>query len=137
MNRQDPVVADLVKHINRSAGQHKRYVSEGTESARRLAKLPEQTEEQAQNLKAWRASLIANGLLHRVDSSQLGQRDGVSVGGCCTSESRDPDPRIEYAGDEPYSATSLALTVAIVAGLGLLVWNISPELRALVSIITY
>ena len=132
----DPVVKDLNSWINRSSGQHKRRISEGTESARRLAKLPEQTEEQAANLKAWRDSLIA----HHVDTSQLGERDGVSVGGCCThecNEGRDCPQRIEYAGDEPYTATSLAVAAVIVGALFLLVWNISPELRGLVSIITY
>jgi hypothetical protein len=90
MNRQDPVVTDLVKHINRSAGQHQRRMSEGTASARRLQSLPVQTDEEAANLKAWRASG-----LRRVDTSQMGQRDGVSVGACRT------DLPIEYASPEP------------------------------------
>jgi hypothetical protein len=78
--------------------------------------------------------------MNRVDTSQLGERDGVSVGGCCShecNEGRDCPQRIEYAGDEPYTATSLAIAAVIVGALCLLVWKISPELRGLVSIITY
>lgn len=134
----DPVVQNLNEWINRSAGQHQRRISEGTASAKRLQSLPVQTDEEAQNLKAWRASVIANGLMRRVDTSQLGERDGVSVGGCCNhecNEGRDCPERIEYAGDEPYSTISLVLSVVIVSALCLLVWYISPELRALVSII--
>lgn len=37
---QDPVVRDITEYINRSAGQHKRRISEGTESAVRLLRLP-------------------------------------------------------------------------------------------------
>jgi len=69
---KDPVVQDLSKWINRSAGQHQRYASEGHESAKRIL-----------------------GDMRRVDTSQLGQRDGVSVGACRT------DLPIEYAGPEP------------------------------------
>lgn len=92
---KDPVTKDLTEWINRSAGQHQRYLSEGTASARRLKSLPSQTEQQADDLKKWRASVIANGLLHRVDASQIGKRDGVSVGACRT------DLPVEYAGLEP------------------------------------
>ena len=92
---QDPVIQDLNSWINRSAGQHKRYTSEGTESARRLQSLPVQTDEEAMNLKKWRAQVIANGLMRRVDTSQLGARDGISEGDCRT------DLPIEYAGNEP------------------------------------
>ena len=70
--QQDPVVQNLNEWINRSAGQHKRYASEGHESAKRIL-----------------------GDMRRVDTSQLGQRDGVSVGACRT------DLPIEYAGQEP------------------------------------
>lgn len=89
---QDPVVRDLTKHINRSAGQHQRRLSEGTASARRI--LPVQTEDEAALLKQWRANVIASGL-HRVDTAHLGKRDGVSLGDCRT------DLPIEYAGQEP------------------------------------
>jgi hypothetical protein len=74
----DPVVKDLNSWINRSACQHKRRVSEGTASAKRIIGEP-MTNDQFR--------------LHRVDSSQLGQRDGVSVGYCRTD--------IEFAGPEP------------------------------------
>ena len=76
--------------------------------------------------------------LHRFDTAQLGERDGVSIGACCTgdcSQGRDCPERIEYAGEEPYSTISMVLSVVIVTALCLLVWYISPELRALVSII--
>jgi len=83
--KTDPVVQDLSKWINRSAGQHRRRWSEGAQQ------IPhQQTDEEAMNLKSWRASG-----LRRVDSSQMGQRDGVSVGACRT------DLPIEYAGPEP------------------------------------
>lgn len=136
--QNDPVVQNLHEWINRPAGQHQRRISEGTASARRIEKRAEQTDEEAQTLKAWRASVIANGLMRRVDTSQLGERDGVSVGGCCNhecNEGRDCPERIDFAGDEPYSTLSLVLSVVIVTALCLLVWYISPELRALVSII--
>lgn len=88
--QQDPVVQNLTEWINRSAGQHRRRWSEGTQQ------IPhQQTDEEAMNLKAWRANVIANGLLHRVDSSQMGQRDGVSVGACRT------DLPVDFAGPEP------------------------------------
>jgi hypothetical protein len=118
----DPVVKDLNSWINRSSGQHKRRISEGTESARRLAKLPEQTEEQAANLKAWRDSLV----LHRVDTSQLGERDGVSVGGCCThecNEGRDC-PEREFDGDAPLmTMLDLFAIVFIIGGFVLLAYS--------------
>jgi hypothetical protein len=75
----DPVVKDLNSWINRSSGQHKRRISEGTGSAKRILKETTMTNDQF--------------CLHRVDSSQLGPRDGVSVGYCRTD--------IEFAGPEP------------------------------------
>ena len=86
----DPVVKDLNSWINRSAGQHQRRVSEGSASARRICNF--QTDEEAATLKMWQATKIG---LRRVDTSLIGQRDGVSVGACRT------DLPIEYAGPEP------------------------------------
>ena len=130
--QQDPVVQNLTEWINRSAGQHQRRISEGAESAARLLRLPVVDAMTDDRLN-----------LHRVDISQLGKRDGVSVGDCChcdvadfnCNQGRDCPERIEYAGEEPYSALSLVWAVAVVGALCLLVWYISPELRALVSII--
>lgn len=89
--QQDPVVKDLNSWINRSAGQHQRRFSEGSASASRLLHSA-QTDEEAANLKQWRANVIASGL-HKVDTAHLGKRDGVSLGDC--------RQQIEYAGDEP------------------------------------
>jgi hypothetical protein len=126
MNTKDPVVHDITKYINRSAGQHQRRVSEGAD--RRVI-----------DLKVVDTMTDDRLSLHRVDTSQMSQRDGVSVGGCCThecNEGRDCPQRIEFAGGEPYSASSLALAVAVVGVLGLVLWHISPELRGLIYIIT-
>ena len=110
---KDPVVQNLNEWINRSAGQHQRYFSEGTASARRLQSLPVQTDEEAANLKAWRASG-----LRRVDTSQLGQRDGVSVGACRTDLPVDfagPEPR-EFDTDEPLMTLTELFVIVLIVG---------------------
>lgn len=82
-NQTDPVVKDLTNWINRSAGQNHRRISEGAASARRICQL--QTEEEAENLKQWQAKWEDGKIgMHRIDTSQMGQRDGVSVGACRT-----------------------------------------------------
>jgi hypothetical protein len=126
---------------------HATRISEGHESARRILKHTPLTSDPL--------------LLHRVDTSQLGDRDGVSVGGCCPSDYSEPRVfqqsrqaledaeqmaairewrechNIEFAENAPYNAKSLALAVAVVGAIGLLVWHLSPELRGLFSILTY
>jgi hypothetical protein len=127
--RKDPVVTDIAQWINRSAGQHQRRISEGTQSARRLL-----------DLKVVDTMTDGRPTLHRVDTSQLAHDDGVSVGGCCNhdcDEGRKCPNRIEFAGPEPYSLNSLLVAVLIVAALCLLVLSLSPELRGLLSLITY
>ena len=93
--KPDPVVQNLSKWINRSAGQHKRYASEGHESAKRIL-----------------------GDLHRVDTSQLGQRDGVSVGACRTDLPVDfagPEPR-EFDTDEPLMTLTELFVIVLIVG---------------------
>ena len=110
---KDPVVKNIDEWINRSAGQHKRYASEGTASARRLEKIAVQTDEEAANLKAWRASG-----LRRVDTSQLGHRDGVSVGACRTDlpiEYAGPEPR-EFDTDEPLMTLTELFVIVLIVG---------------------
>lgn len=125
--KPDPVVKDLNSWINRSAGQHQRRLSEGAASAARLiAQSDEEAERlKAERLKAWRGSMTADPYrLHRVDTAQLGKRDGVSMGDC-----RQP---IEYAGPEPveYDESAPLMTwpelfviVLIVGGFSLLAYS--------------
>jgi hypothetical protein len=54
---------------------HATRISEGHESARRILKHTPLTSDPL--------------LLHRVETSQLGNRDGVSVGGCCNHDCRE------------------------------------------------
>jgi hypothetical protein len=76
--------------------------------------------------------------LHRVDTSQLAPDDGVSVGGCCSGDCNEGrDCPVQYAGDEPYSALSMVVAIALVCALAVVVWYATPELRGLVSIIVY
>lgn len=84
MTTKDPVVQDLTEWINRSAGQHQRRVSEGTESAARLLRLP---------VRQMTPDPYLLHRTHRVDTHDLGADDGVSVGYCRTD--------IEFAGPEP------------------------------------
>lgn len=100
--KPDQVVKDLNSWINRSAGQ--RRVSEGAESAARLLRLPVVDAMTADRLN-----------LHRVDASQLGQRDGVPVGACCTgdcSQGRDC-PERESGELSPLATVVLYLFVAV------------------------
>ena len=100
----DPVVQNLNEWINRSAGQHQRRISEGTESAARLLRLPVVGAMTADRLN-----------LHRVDTSQLGERDGVSIGACCTgdcSQGRDC-PERESGELSPLTTVVLYLVVAV------------------------
>jgi len=105
---KDPVVKNIDEWINRSAGQHRRRWSEGTQQ------IPhQQTDEEAANLKAWRASG-----LRRVDTSQLGQRDGVSVGACRTDLPVDfagPEPR-EFDTDEPLMTLTELFVIVLIVG---------------------
>lgn len=109
---QDPVVRDLTKHINRSAGQHKRQLSEGTASARRI--LPPQSDDEAELLKQWRANVIANGL-HRIDTSQM----PVEFAG--------PEPR-EFDTDEPLMTLTELFVIVLIVGavLGLAIKFYTP-----------
>jgi len=119
---QDPVVRDLTAYINRSAGQHQRRISEGTESARRLIDLKVRDTMTDDRLN-----------LHRVDTAQLGHDDGVSVSGCCThdcNEGRDCPQRIEFAGSEPVDWPSVAIVALILTVI--CVAAFSPEIAAFV-----
>jgi hypothetical protein len=78
-------------------------------------------------VQAMRAQAIASHLLHRVDTSQLSERDGVAIGGCITMPdcvmgygnshceypackchampiNSEAFPPIQYAGEEPKPA---------------------------------
>lgn len=141
MNK-DPVVRDLTAYINRSAGQHQRRISEDTESAARLLRLPVRDTMTADRLNLHRP--VVDGqtglIVGRINTKTMAVDDGVSVGGCCThecNEGRDCQQRIEFAGEEPYSVLSIVLSAAVIGALCLLVWHISPELRGLVSIIKH
>ena len=93
--KTDPVVQNLNEWINRSAGQHQRRISEGHESARRIL-----------------------GDMRRVDTSQLGQRDGVSVGACRTDLPVDfagPEPR-EFDTDEPLMTLTELFVIVLIVG---------------------
>ena len=98
--KPDQVVKDLNSWINRSAGQHQRRVSEGSASARRV--------------------------LHIVDTENMGERDGVSVGGCCTgdcNQGRDCPVR-EFDDDAPLmTMLELFAIVLIVGGFALLAYS--------------
>lgn len=75
--------------------------------------------------------------LHRVDTSQLANDDGVSVGGCCTHDCNEGRNCPNREEGDPYSGGALLIAVLIVAALCLLVLSLSPELRGLISIVTY
>ena len=64
--------------------------------------------------------------LHRVDTSQLDERDGVSVGGCCShecNEGRDCPAR-EFDDSAPLMTTlELFAITAIVGGFVLLAYS--------------
>lgn len=87
---EDPAMRRINASINRSAGQHKRAISEGTRSARAI--LGEQ-----------RQSLTGDPLLlhrvHHIDTERDLPADatGVAIGHAALT-----DLPITYAGDEPY-----------------------------------
>ena len=81
MSNKDPAMKQVNSWINRSVGQHQRRLSEGTASAQRLQSLPEQTPDQTELLKQWRANAVATALLNQKREEK-------------------PMP-VEYAGPEP------------------------------------
>lgn len=93
-HKNDPVVHDLTKYINRSAGQHQRRLSEGTASARRLEKIPVQTDEEAANLKMWQSTRIGLEMLPHVDYSRVG-----------TGRT---DMPVDFAGPEPREESEMS-----------------------------
>lgn len=118
MSNTDPALKQVNSWINRSAGQHQRRISEGTASAQRLQSLPEQTPEQSELLKQWRANVIANGL-HRIDTSQM---------------------PVEYAGEEPVNEeqppdplTTVLLAIIVVVLLVAAVFVAAPPLFWIVT----
>lgn len=97
MSNTDPALKQVNSWINRSVGQHQRRISEGTASAQRLQKLPEQTPDQSELLKQWRANAVATALLNQKREEK-------------------PMP-VEYAGEEPVNeeAPPDALTTVLLA----------------------
>lgn len=85
-------------------------MSEGTASAQRILRLHKGEE-----------------LVHRVDTSQLGRRDGVSVGGCCTNDcnqGRDC-PRADDRGMEMLAGYIVMVCVCLLAVAGWAVWRVA------------
>lgn len=85
-------------------------MSEGTESAQRILRLHK-----------------SEGLVHRVDASQLGHRDGVSVGGCCTADcnqGRDC-PLDDDRGMEMLAGYIVMVCVCLMAVAGWAVWRVA------------
>lgn len=135
---QDPVVTDITKYINRSAGQHARRIAEGSAHARALLALPV-------------VDTMTDDRLHRIDASRLSHDDGVSVGGCCINTQaledaaqmkairkwRESHQPVEFAGPEPYSMSELVFAILIVVAMLLGLLALSPELRGLLSLVTY
>lgn len=76
-------------------------------------------------VKQMRAQAIAHRLLHRVDTTDLGPRDGVSVGGCRTD--REATTKSEFQN----GVTVLEVVVWFVAG-GLTALVITPDLGGLI-----
>lgn len=74
-------------------------------------------------IKQLRAQAVARHLLHRVDTTDLGPRDGVSVGACRT----DRQPKSEFQT----GVTLLEVVWWFVAG-GLTAIVISPDLGLLI-----
>ena len=78
-------------------------------------------------VKQMRAQAVAHCLLHRVNTTDLGPRDGVSVGGCRTD--RQATTKSEFQA----GVTVLEIVVWLAAGaltavvispdLGVLIWN--------------
>lgn len=91
-------------------------MSEGTASAKRILRLPVRDSMTPDPL-----------LLHRVDASQLGCRDGVSVGGCCThdcNQGRDC-PRADDRGMEMLAGYIVMVCVCLLAVAGWAVWRVA------------
>lgn len=72
-----------------------------------------------------RAQVIAAHLLHRVDTDELGPRDGVSVGDCRTD--RETAPKTEFQD----GVTALEFVVWFAAA-GLMALVITPDLGGLI-----
>lgn len=77
------------------------------------------------DVKQLRAQAVARHLLHRVDTTDLGPRDGVSVGGCRTD--RGTTAKTEFQN----GVTVLEVVVWFVAG-GLTALVITPDLGGLI-----
>lgn len=75
--------------------------------------------------KRLRAQAVAHHLLHRVDTEEMGPRDGVSVGGCRTD--REATTKTEFQN----GVTVLEIVVWFVAG-GLTALVITPDLGGLI-----
>lgn len=112
-SHQDPVVRDITKYINRSAGQHQRRISESTESAVRMLNLP------VRDTMTPDPYLLHR--VHHVDTEDMAEGSGVSVGGLVTPEALP----VEFAGREPLTLGDFAL-IAFVLVLVLLVVFIAP-----------
>lgn len=65
-------------------------------------------------VKQMRAQAVAHRLLHRVDTTELGPRDGVSFGGCRTD--RETTTKTEFQN----GVTALVIT----PDLGGLIWSL-------------
>lgn len=76
-------------------------------------------------VKQMRAQAVAHRLLHRVDTTELGPRDGVSVGGCRTD--RETTTKTEFQN----GVTVLEVVVWFVAG-GLTALVITLDLGGLI-----
>lgn len=128
MTSKDPVVRDITQYINRSAGQHQRRISEGTESVARLLRLPVVDTMTPDPYLLHRT--------HRVDTRDLAADDGVSVGGCCThdcDEGRDCPLSVDAYEFNPWWARSIAVLVLLaVACIAL-----APEIAGLLSALNH
>jgi hypothetical protein len=99
---------------------HATRISEGHESALRILKHTPLTSDPL--------------LLHRVDTSQLGDRDGVSVGGCCNHDCREgrdcPNDADFYADIERLKnagrAAACIAGVILVLAVGVFVYSALP-----------
>ena len=95
-------------------------ISEGTESAARLLRLP---------VRQMTDDPYLLHRTHRVDTHDLGVDDGVSVGGCCShfcEEGRSCPQRVEYAGNEPRDYFSIAIIAVLLLSIASIVF--SPEI---------
>ena len=80
------------------------------------------------DVKQLRAQAIAHRLLHRVDTTDLGPRDGVSVGGCRTD--RETTTKTEFQNGVTvlevavWFASGALTAVVISSDLGGLIWSL-------------